>query len=136
MPSLKELKLAQQFAAKQQQLVTELEALVKDIERCEKTITDLQNELGGVNAQYPSPRSTQQDVAYLTDLLKCANKKLVWEKQVASLQKRTPLLLEKMSSLLDDPKSPPAAETRAEILRALQQVQAAVERLQNAKMGA
>jgi hypothetical protein len=68
----------------------------------------------------------------LTDLLRCANQKLVWEKNVASLQKRTPLLLEKMTALMDDPKNPPAEQTRTEIVRVLKGVQAAVERLSQA----
>ena len=133
MQSIKDLKQAEKSAGLQQQVVSELNALVRDIERCEKTIVELQNELGAVNAKYPSPRTTRQDIAYLTDLLKCANKKLAWEKQIASMQKRTPATLEKMAALLNDPKNPPADDMRAEMLRALQGVQAAMERLQNTK---
>ena len=134
MSSLKDLKLAQKAAEQQQKLILELEALVKDIGRCEKTVTDLHNELATANASHPSPRTTRGDVAYLTELLKCANKKLVWERQIASLQKRAPVLLESMSRLMDDPKNPPPEHIRAQILRALQGVQAAMERLQNAEM--
>jgi hypothetical protein len=94
---------------------------------------DLQSELAAVNARYPSPRTTRQDIGYLTDLLKCANKKLAWEKQIASMQKRTPATLEKMAQLLNDPKNPPADAMRVEMLRALQGVQAAMARLQNMK---
>lgn len=133
MASLKDLKLAEKSIALQLEVVSELGTLVKDIERCEKTIVDLRNELVAVNDKYPGPRTTRQDIAYLTDLLKCANKKLAWEKQIASLQKRTPGTLEKMARLLNDPKNPPADEMRAEMLRALQGVQAAMERLQNMK---
>lgn len=133
MQSIKDLKQAQKSAALQQQVVSELNALVQDIERCEKTIVDLRNELGAVNEKYPSPRTTRQDIGYLTDLLKCANKKLAWEKQIASMQKRTPATLEKMAALLNDPKNPPADDMRSEMLRALQGVQAAMERLQNMK---
>ena len=117
----------------QQQVVAELNTLVRDIERCEKTILDLQTELNAVNAKYPTPRTTRQDIAYLTDLLKCANKKLTWEKQISSMQKRTPGTLERMAQLLNDSKNPPADEMRANMLRALQGVQAAMERLQGMK---
>jgi hypothetical protein len=135
MTSLKELKLAKKSAAQQQQVILELQQLVKDVERCEKMIVDLQRELTAVNDKYPIPRTTREDIGYLTDLLRCANKKLVWEKHIASLQKRTPVLLENMSRLLNDPKNPPAEQTRAEMLRALQGVQAVMERLQNVHMG-
>ena len=134
MSSLRELKLAQKSALQQQQVILELEALVKDIDRCEKTIGDLKTELIAVNANYPNPRSTREDIGYLTDLLRCANKKLVWERQIASLQKRAPVLLEKMAHVMDDPANPPPEETRAGILRALQGIQAAMERLQGAKI--
>jgi hypothetical protein len=133
MASIKELKLAEKSVVLQQEVVSELNTLVRDIVRCEKTILDLQNELTGVNTKYPSPRTTRQDVAYLTDLLKCATKKLAWEKQIASMQKRTPATLEKMAQLLNDPKNPPADAMRVEMLRALQGVQAAMERLQSLK---
>ena len=90
MLSIKDLKLAEKSILLQQEVVTELNTLVRDIERAEKTILDLQTELGAVNTRYPTPRTTRQDIGYLTDLLKCANKKLAWEKQIASMQKRTP----------------------------------------------
>src|SRR5581483_4489170 len=133
MPSLKELKLAEKSLVRQQRVVAELNGIIADIERCEKTIIDLQAELTAVNARYPSPRTTRQDIGYLTDLLKCANKKLAWEKQLASLQKRTPATLEQMAALLNDPQNPPADLIRTEMLKALQGVQAAMERLQNVK---
>jgi len=133
MSSIKDLKVEQKSLLQQQQVVAELNTLVKDIERSEKTILDLQTELNAVNTKYPSPRTTRQDVAYLTDLLKCANKKLAWEKQIASMQKRTPATLQKMSQLLNDEKNPPADAVRVEMLKALQGVQAAMERLQGMK---
>jgi hypothetical protein len=133
MLSIKDLKLAEKSVVLQQEVVTELNTLVRDIERAEKTILDLQSELAAVNTRYPSPRTTRQDVGYLTDLLKCANKKLAWEKQIASMQKRTPATLEKMTFLLNDPKNPPADAMRVEMLKALQGVQAAMARLQNMK---
>jgi hypothetical protein len=134
MSSLRDLKLAQKAALQQQEVITELEGLVKDIARCEKMILDLKNELLTVNATYPSPRTTREDIGYLTDLLKCANRKLIWEKQIASLQKRAPGLLERMSRLMDDPKNPPPEQTRMGIVNALREVQAAMERLQAAKL--
>ncbi len=132
MSSLKDIKLAQKSLQLQQQLINEFESLVQDIERCEKTVGELQIELAAANAEYPSPRSTRQDIDYLTVLLRLANKKLVWEKNVGSLQKRTPVLLERMTALMDDPKNPPTEQTRAEIVRVLQGVQSAVERLTKA----
>lgn len=134
MSSLKQLKQAEKTAALQQQVVLELNAIVKDIERCEKTLNDLQSELAAANTRHPTPRTTRQDIAYLTDLLKCANKKLAWEKQIGSLQKRTPAVLEKMSGLLNDAANPPPDQIRAEMLQALHGVQAAMERLQNSKI--
>jgi hypothetical protein len=133
MASIKDLKLAEKSLVLQQQVVSELNTLVKDIERSEKTIVDLQAELHAVNSKYPSPRTTRQDIAYLTDLLKCANKKLAWEKQIASMQKRTPVTLQKMAQLLNDEKNPPADAMRTEMLRALHGVQSAMERLQGMK---
>jgi len=65
--------------------------------------------------------------------LECAKKKLAWEKIIASLQKRTPQLLERMSKLIHDPQNTPSEETRSEMLGSLQSVQAAMERLQNVK---
>src|SRR6185312_2238822 len=135
MSSIKDLKVEQKSLLLQQQVVAELNTLVKDIERSEKIILDLQSELSAVNSKYPSPRTTRQDVAYLTDLLKCATKKLAWEKQIASMQKRTPATLQKMSELLNDEKNPPADAMKVEMMRALQGVQGAMARLQGMKGG-
>jgi len=133
MSSIKDLKNEQKSLLLQQQVVMELQTLVKDIERSEKIILDLQAELNAVNTKYPSPRTARQDVAYLTDLLKCAQKKLAWEKQIASMQKRTPATLQKMSQLLNDEKNPPTDIMRVQMLQALQGVQAAMARLQGMK---
>lgn len=133
MASIKDLKNEQKSLLLQQQVVAELNTLVKDIERSEKIIFDLQAELAVVNTKYPSPRTTRQDIAYLTDLLKCANKKLAWEKQIASMQKRTPATLQKMAQLLNDEKNPPADAIRVQMLQALQGVQSAMQRLQGIK---
>jgi hypothetical protein len=130
MSSLKQLKLAGKTAAEQKRVILELNHLIDDIARCEKTINELQQELAAVNTKYPAQRTTRQDIDFLTDLLKCANKKLVWEKHIASLQKRIPPLLESMSRVMTDPVNPPAEETKAEMLRVLQGVQSAMEKLQ------
>ncbi len=121
-------------AAQQREVILELNTLVKDIERCDKTIVDLKTELEAVNAKHKDRKTTREDIDYLTDLLRCANKKLTWEKQMASLQKRTPALLEKMSKLINDPTTPPEDEARVQVFQALQGVQAAMERLQSAKI--
>lgn len=133
MSSLKDLKLAQKAANEQRQVISELKTLVKDIERCEKTIVALKQELETVNTQYQGRKTTREDIGYLTALLGCAKEKLAWEKHIASLQKRTPQVLEKMSRLIHDPHNPPSEESRAEMLGSLQAVQAAMERLQNVK---
>lgn len=135
MSSLRELKQAQKSLAEQQQLVTELERLVKDLERSEKGITDLKNELIAVNAKHPSPRTTRQDIDYLTDLLRCANKKLAWEKQLASLQHRAPALMDRMLRVVEDPQNPPPPEVKEQILRLLQGIKAGLDRLQQAQGG-
>jgi hypothetical protein len=134
MSSLKQLKQAQKLAVQQQQVVGELDTLVRDIERCEKTIVELNTELQAVNVKHQGRKTTRDDIAYLNDLLRCANRKLAWEKQVASLQKRTPSVLERMANLMNDPTAPADEQTRAAILKGLQQVQAAMERLQSVKM--
>jgi hypothetical protein len=134
MSSLKQFKLAEKNTAEQRRVIIELQSLVKDIERCEKTITDLKTELEKVNLTHASRKTTREDIAYLEDLLKCAHKKLAWEKQIASLKKRTPALLERMATLINDPQAPPTDEMREGMLRALQGVQAAMERLEKVKI--
>jgi hypothetical protein len=134
MLSLKQLKLAEKSAAQQRQVVVELNTIVRDIERCDKTINDLKLELEAVNTKHAGRRTTRDDIAYLTALLDCAKKKLAWEKQIASLHKRTPEVLERMNRLINDPVAPMPDELRAEMLSALQRVQAAMEHLQSAKV--
>lgn len=134
MKSVKQLKTAQKVADQQRELVPELETLVRDIERCEKAIVQLKTDLEEVNAKHAGRQTTQDDVNYLEDLLACAKKKLVWEKQMASLQKRTPMLMERLEGLVNHPESSPDEGTRNSLLGALQNVQAAMGRLQNAKL--
>ena len=135
MLSLKEIKLAEKRALQQAEVVSELKVLAKDITRCEQTIADLKKDLEAVNSRHQGKRTTREDIAYLTELLECAKRKLAWEKQMASLQKRTPVILETMTRLMNDPQSVPAAGTRSEMLRALQDIQSAMERLNQAKVG-
>ena len=131
---LNRLKLEKKGLARQQQVISAVNTLVQDIGRCEKTITDLKAELETVNVKHQGRRTTREDIAYLTDLLECAKKKLAWEKQMSSLQKRTPAILEEMSALINDQKNPPADQVRGEMLHALQGVQAAMERLHGVKV--
>ncbi|HYE32281.1 MAG TPA: hypothetical protein VEH27_12690 [Methylomirabilota bacterium] len=133
MTSLKQLKLAQRLALQQQEVVNDLNNLIQDIDRAERSINSLKVELEGVNQKYQGPRDTRQDVDYLTALLACAKKKLVWERHMASLQKRTPEILSRLTSLINDPQAPADESMRATLLQALQGVQAAMERLQSAK---
>ena len=130
----KQLKQAEKIALRQQKILEELESLVKSIERSEKTIQDLKVELEEVNQKYGNRKTTQEDIHYLTELLKCANKKLAWEKQMASLQKKTPAILEEMTSLLNNPDNPPSEQFRQATLSSLQAVQDAMQRLDTAKV--
>ena len=134
MLSSKQLKHGERAAADQRETILKLNALVKDIDRCQKTIADLKAELESVNRKYQNRTTTREDVDYLTALLDCAKRKLAWEKQMASLQKRTPALLETMTSLMNDPQAPPAETTRMQMLSALQNIQAAMERLNEVKV--
>ena len=134
MLSPKQLKLAEKAAREQREVILQLNVLVNDIDRCEKTIAGLKVDLDAVNAKHQGRNSTREDIAYLTDLLECAKKKLAWEKQMASLQKRTPAILETMTRLMNDPHAPPAEQTRADMLQALQAIQAAMERLNQVKV--
>jgi len=131
--SASKYKLAEKALLEQQRVVTELQSLVKSIERSEKTINDLKKELEAVQNKYPVRKTTQEEIAYLTDLLKCAHKKLGWEKQLSSLQKRTPVILDQLTSLMNDPTNPPSDDMRGAMLRALQGVKVAIERLEKVK---
>ena len=120
MSSLKQLKAEQKVAGQQLEVIRELETLVKDIERAENTITTLKEELEQVNVRHAGRKSTREDIAYLQDLLRCANKKLAWEKQIASLQKRTPSIMERMAKLINDPSAPSDNTARQAMLGSLQ----------------
>jgi hypothetical protein len=133
MLSIKQLKSEEKSAAQQQQVIAELNTLVKDIERCEKTIVELKARLESVNAKHQGRKTTREDIAYLSDLLDCAKRKLAWEKQIASLQKRTPDVLERLTKLIDDPQAPSSQPIQTDMLQALQRLQAAMQRLQQIK---
>jgi hypothetical protein len=134
MSSVKQIKAEQKIAGQQLEVIRELETLVKDIERAENTISTLKAELEQVNVKHGGRTTTREDIAYLTDLLRCANKKLAWEKQIASLQKRTPDIMERMAKLINDPQAPGDNAARTAMLGSLQKVQAAMERLQGVKV--
>jgi uncharacterized protein YoxC len=134
MSTSRQIKLEQQVANQQRELIGELQALVKDLERAEKTVSSLKTELGGVNERHASRATTQDDIAYLEDLLACARKKLVWEKQIASLQKRTPDLMQRVEALVNHPHSNPDEATQDALMTSIKEVQAAMKRLNESKL--
>ncbi len=87
-------------------------------------------DLNAINAKYQGTRNTREEVEFLEVLLDCAKKKLAWEKQISSLKKRAPALLESMTGIMNDPDHPPGDELKSEILRSLQAIQSALGRLQ------
>lgn len=134
MSTSRQIKLEQRITGQQQGLVEELQDLVKDIERCEKTVNTLRAELEGINLRHANRVTTQDDIAYLEDLLACAKKKLVWEKQIASLQRRTPELMARVESLVNHPQSNPDEQTQKALMGSLKEVQGAMQRLNAAKV--
>src|SRR5215471_1026631 len=126
MVSLKQIKREEKGRAREQQLIGELNAIADDVERCERTLSTLTSDLEAVNAKFQGPRTTRQDIEYLTDLLDCAKRKLAWEKQLASIQKRTPEALDRMAKLLGDSQNAPIEPGRMELLQALKRVQASM----------
>lgn len=134
MTTPKDLKEAARIAQQQRAAVEELQVLGQDIERCERSIVTLRLELESVNAKHARRQSTQEDIHYLEDLLACAKRKLVWEKQMGSLQKRTPELMQRLEELVNHPLSNPDESLRESIMTALRQVQASMKRLNDAKI--
>jgi len=134
MSTSRQIKEEQRVAAQQKGLIGELQALVKDIERCDKTVQGLRGELQEVNQRHAGRSTTQDDIAYLEDLLACARKKLVWEKQIGSLQKRTPELMQRVETLVNHPNSNPDEETRNALMSSLTEVQASMRRLNEVKI--
>jgi predicted nucleic acid-binding Zn-ribbon protein len=134
MATPKDLKEAERIANQQRVAIAELQTLGNDIERCERTIISLKEDLEQVNAKHANRQTTQDDINFLEDMLACAKRKLVWEKQMASLQKRTPELMQRIEELVNHPQSNPDEQTRATMLQALQQVQASMKRLNEARL--
>jgi hypothetical protein len=132
MSSRKEYRQAAKSVSKQHEVTLELQALLASIEKAERTITELKSELEAANRTHQVRTTTQQDIDFLTALLKCANKKLGWEKQVASLKKRAPGVMQELATIMQDTKNPPSEETCAMLLQTMQQVKAAMERLEKA----
>jgi hypothetical protein len=133
MATTKQLKEAQRVAFQQKEIIGELQTLVKDIERCENTIIALKAEMESVNAKHADRKTTQDDVHFLEDLLACARKKLVWEKQLGSLQKRTPDLMKRVEAVVKYPESNPDEQTREALMGSLNAVKAGIQRLSDAK---
>ena len=131
---MKDLKAAQKAETEQRRILVELDGLAGDIDRCQRTIAAVNSELQAVNGKYQGERTTRQDVEYLTALLDCAKRKLAWEKQIASVQKRTPGVLERLQQQMNDQKNPPTPEMRQQMVQSLQALQAAMERLQSSKV--
>jgi hypothetical protein len=119
----------------QGEVLQELEALAKSFDRSETMIVELKQEMEEVNRKHQNRQGTQADINYLEDLLRCAKKKLVWEKQMEKLSVRTPAVMQKVSVCMNDAINPPEDHTRASVLQLLQNVQAAMERLEKAKVG-
>ena len=133
MSSGKSKRLARKTALLQQAVLHELESLVKTIERGETLLAELKEETTAMNVKHQNRKTTRDDIAYLEDLLKCAKKKLAWEKQMENVAKRTPVVLAQVSSVMNDTQYPPDDQTRTQVLEFLQSVQTAMTRLEIAK---
>lgn len=133
MATHKDLKEAERVAQRQKAVIEELQELGRDIERCERTIVALNEDLQKVNQSHANRQTTQEDINFLEDLLACAKRKLVWEKQMASLQKRTPDLMQRVEDLVNHPLSNPDESVRTAMMEALTNVQASMKRLNAAK---
>ena len=133
MSSGKNRKLAHKSALLQQAVVHELQSLVKTIERGETLLAELKAETEAMNVKHQDRKTTRDDIAYLEDLLKCAKKKLAWEKQMEAVAKRTPVTLAQVSSVMNDAINPPDESTRETVLELLKTVQMAMNRLEVAK---
>jgi uncharacterized protein YoxC len=133
MATHKDLKEAERVAQRQIAVIGELQELGRDIERCERTIVALNEDLQKVNQTHASRLTTQEDIDFLEALLACAKRKLVWEKQMASLQKRTPDLMQRVEELVNHPLSNPDESVRTSMMEALTSVQASMKRLNAAK---
>lgn len=131
--SSKAKKLLHKSNVLQGEMLEELQALVKSIERAETLLAELKRDTEAMNAKHQHRRTTREDIAYIEDLLKCAKKKLAWENQMETVAKRTPEVLAKVSTSMNDTTNPPADNVRTAALSLLQSVQGAMERLDAAK---
>lgn len=131
----KSKKLARKSSVMQQEVLVELQSLVKTIERAETLLVELQQEAAAVQARHKEVRSTREDVAYLEDLLKCAKMKLAWEKQMEAVAKRVPVVMGKVQSAMNDERNPPTDEMRVAVVQLLQRVGGAMARLDASKKG-
>jgi hypothetical protein len=133
MASSRAKKLLHKSNVLQGEMLEELQTLVKSIERAETLLAELKHDTEEMNAKHQQRRTTREDIAYLEDLLKCAKKKLAWENQMETVAKRTPEVLAKVSTAMNDTANPPADDVRAATLTLLQAVQATMARLDAAK---
>ncbi|MDR3403398.1 MAG: hypothetical protein P4L99_12945 [Chthoniobacter sp.] len=133
MASNRAKKLLRKSTVLQAEMLEELQGLVKNIERAETLLTELKQDTEEMNARHQHRRTTREDIAYLEELLKCAKKKLAWEKQMENVAKRTPEVLATVSTAMNDPVNPPEPQTRITVLDLLQTVQSAMARLDAAK---
>jgi hypothetical protein len=131
--SSKAKKLLHKSNVLQGEMLEELQALVKSIERAETLLAELKRDTEAMNAKHQERRTTREDIAYIEDLLKCAKKKLAWENQMETVAKRTPEVLAKVSTAMNDTTNPPPDNVRTAALSLLQSVQGAMTRLDAAK---
>jgi chromosome segregation ATPase len=120
---------AQKRTFRAEEAVEELEKLASSIDRAETMLAELRDELEKVSVQHQGRRTTREDIAFLTDMLKCAKKKLAWEKQIAALRKRAPEVLTSVVDLVNDPKSEPSNTLKLRIVETLHAVQTSMQRL-------
>jgi len=133
MASNRAKKLLRKSTVLQAGMLEELQGLVKSIERAETLLAELKQDTEEMNARHQHRRTTREDIAYLEELLKCAKKKLAWEKQMEGVAKRTPEVLATVSTAMNDTVNPPLPKTRVAVLDLLQTVQSAMARLDAAK---
>jgi len=133
MASNRAKKLLRKSTVLQAGMLEELQGLVKSIERAETLLMELKQDTEAMNAKHQHRRTTREDIAYLEELLKCAKKKLAWEKQMEGVAKRTPEVLATVSTAMNDTVNPPQPQTRVAVLDLLQTVQSAMARLDAAK---
>ena len=126
-------RLARKSILLQKQVLEELHAIAKSIERAETSVVALKDQMEAVNLKHKDRKTTSDDIAYLEDLLRCARKKLGWEKQMSSLARKMPDLLTNITTVMNDKENPPSNETRILVLKLLTTVQEAMARLERAK---